>query len=149
MVLVRLRSNRGRVVFVHLGCVRAVNGGWCAVAAGRVFDRLGRVSEAGLRANRAMTLTALTLFAGSWAMILVVAGLVLAVTPPAGWAVRPSAVGGVSAIASGILVFSTLVAGRLFPMAARRVGPWLEITACATLFAGFAWLGFWLVFGGG
>lgn len=51
------------------------------------------------------------------------------------------AVLGVCAAASSQLVFSSCVAGPLFPKADRLIGPFVEIPSCVILVTGFVWLG--------
>lgn len=92
---------------------------------------------------RKLSLTLLALVALTWALVLCVGGLWLAVIAPG--LVEPGTemlarVGGVTAIAGGMLVFVICIADRVFPRASRRLTWSMEIPTCITMFAGFGYL---------
>ncbi|TVQ61616.1 MAG: hypothetical protein EA378_07650 [Phycisphaerales bacterium] len=103
-----------------------------------------------MRADRGWTLSVLVLTATPWAAVLSFAGLVLLLAP----ALLPGPLQelsgsvrvliGLLGLASGQLVFSCLVADRLFPSASRPVVWASEIATCVVLFAAFSLL-VWLV----
>ncbi len=103
-----------------------------------------------MRAGRGWTMGVLVATATPWAAVLSFAGLVLLLSPallPGPLRELPDGVRvliGLLGLASGQLVFSCLVADRLFPSASRALVWATEIATSVVLFASFALL-VWLV----
>ncbi len=93
-------------------------------------------------ASRRVSLSLLALAATPWAALLVMAGLwlLMVASDHAALGPWPRVVGGVTAVAAGLLVFMCLVADRAFPRASRAVVASVEMASSAIVFLGVAWL---------